>query len=642
MRLRTRLNLNLYISLGVIVLMTAFLVWSFWEASRAEQNLDLTVEMQKAAFERTVLRDEYFLSQEERTKNQWKSRTEHLGNLLEQARTRFTDARDVEILMIAQEYFDNTKALFASITDILKQKKRGREGKNVFGGAEKTLVGQIFSKAYLLNDALSRLHALAHQKAAKEQNEAALFLIAFIIMVLIVIIANSAITNRILSTRVSTLRESALAIGKGNLDHRVEVVGNDELSDLGRITNEMAAKLKQSHTSVDNLHKEIEERKRTEEALQESERKLSEAQKMAQLGYWSWDVKTGSVEWSEEVYNIFHLNPDKFTPHIDSILALSPWPEDNERDKELIRMAIELHQKGDYEQRFLRPDGSTGYYYSTFQGKYDEAGNLITIIGTVLDITKRKNAEKQLKNTVAELERSNKELEQFAYIASHDLQEPLRMVSSYTLLLEDRYGDRLDQNAKEYIQYAVNGAKRMQRLIRDLLSYSRISTRGQPLERMEVQDAFSEAVANLQASITETGAQITSGALPAIMGDYTQIVQLFQNLIGNSIKFRQQDEPPRVSISAEPHRDDTRFWLIKVGDNGIGIDPKYFDRLFTVFRRLHTQQQYDGTGIGLALCKRIVLRHGGKIWLESEPGKGTTCCFTLPAAVGKKESKNEQ
>ena len=320
--------------------------------------------------------------------------------------------------------------------------------------------------------------------------------------------------------------------------------------------------------------RDITERKRVEKALQESETRLREAQKMAQLGHWNWDVRTGIVEWSEEVYNIFHLDPNNFTPHIDSILALSPWPEDHDRDKELIRKAMESHEKGAYEQRFLRPDGSIGYYYSTFQGKYDDVGNLMSMVGTVLDITERKKAEEVLAVTMADLQRSNKDLEQFAYVASHDLQEPLRMVASYTQLLAERYENQLDDKAKKFIHYAVDGAVRMQQLINDLLAYSRIGTRGKPLEPVDAHAALGEAINNLKMNIDETKAIITNDELPEVRADASQLAQLFQNLISNAVKFH-GTEKPHIHISA---RDEGREWLFSVRDNGIGIEQQYADK----------------------------------------------------------------
>jgi DNA-binding LacI/PurR family transcriptional regulator/signal transduction histidine kinase len=233
----------------------------------------------------------------------------------------------------------------------------------------------------------------------------------------------------------------------------------------------------------------------------------------------------------------------------------------------------------------------------------------------------------ELEQAAQELGRSNRELELFAYVASHDLQEPLRMVHSYLQLLERRYKGQLDDDADEFIGFAVDGADRMQTLIMDLLTYSRVGTRGKPFEPTDLGDALEAALANLQVAIEESGARITHDQMPTLSVDATQITQLFQNLVGNAIKFHQQNEPPEIHVGAE-HKDSN--YVLSVQDNGIGIDSQYFDRIFMIFQRLHTREEYDGTGIGLALCKKIVERHGGSIWVESQPGEGATFSFTIP------------
>jgi len=242
------------------------------------------------------------------------------------------------------------------------------------------------------------------------------------------------------------------------------------------------------------------------------------------------------------------------------------------------------------------------------------------------DITERQRAEEELHRLTEDLRRSNAELEQFAYVASHDLQEPLRMVSSYVQLLSKRYQGRLDQDADEFIGFAVDGAKRMQNLINDLLTFSRIDTRGKPPVPTSCEDAIEVALSNLQIAIEESGASITHETLPVVKGDPTQLVQLFQNLLSNAIKFR-AIEPPRIHVGVQQ---DAGEWLFRISDNGIGLDPKFAERIFVIFQRLHQGDTYPGTGMGLAICKRIVQRHGGRIWVESQSGKGATFYFTLP------------
>ena len=242
------------------------------------------------------------------------------------------------------------------------------------------------------------------------------------------------------------------------------------------------------------------------------------------------------------------------------------------------------------------------------------------------DITARKEAEEERESLLEDLERSNKELEQFAYVASHDLQEPLRMVASYMQLIEKRYADKLDESGKEFIEFAVDGANRMKVLINDLLAYSRVGTRGKPFETTDMNTVLGQAIVNLRPAIEDTGAMITNDELPEVDADQGQLVQLFQNLIGNAIKFS-GDVRPIVHVGVESNGGD---WVFSVKDNGIGIDKGYEDRIFIIFQRLHAKGDYPGTGIGLAICKKIVERHGGEMWYDSVPGEGSTFKFTLP------------
>src|ERR1700675_1910948 len=261
-----------------------------------------------------------------------------------------------------------------------------------------------------------------------------------------------------------------------------------------------------------------------------------------------------------------------------------------------------------------------------------ESSEGILVTAAIRDITERKRSEQHLVRTVGELKRSNDDLQQFAYVASHDLQEPLRMVASFTQLLAKRYKGRLDSEADEFIAYAVDGSNRMQGLIQDLLAYSRAGTNGKALHEISSEKALNEAVANLRATIQESGAVVTHDSLPAITTDDTQLVQVFQNLVGNAIKYRSAEDP-RVHVSAT--KNGGQEWIFSVRDNGLGIDPQYFERIFVLFQRLHGREEFKGTGIGLTICKKIVERLGGRIWVESQPQTGSTFYFALPERDGK-------
>ena len=257
----------------------------------------------------------------------------------------------------------------------------------------------------------------------------------------------------------------------------------------------------------------------------------------------------------------------------------------------------------------------------------DESGNIIGTLSSGDDITQRKQTEESLMKAMMELERSNRELEQFAYIASHDLQEPLRMVSSYVQLLAQRYKGRFDADADDFIHYAVDGARRMQTMINDLLSYSRVGTRGKPFGQADCDEILKQVLAGLKLQIEESGALITSDPLPAVMADASQLYQVFQNLISNAIKFR-GEKIPEIYVSAERKKGELIF---SVSDNGIGFEEKYAGKIFDIFKRLYPASKYPGSGIGLTICRKIIERHKGRIWAESEPGKGSVFYFTLPA-----------
>ncbi len=304
-------------------------------------------------------------------------------------------------------------------------------------------------------------------------------------------------------------------------------------------------------------------------------------------------------------------------------------PEDCHIVRQSLSEALLPARDQDFRHRVIAADGRTVWMRSIVASlRRDESPQLLR--GFTVDITETVHAEDALARRAEELARSNQDLEDFAYVASHDLQEPLRMVSSYTQLLAERYRDRLDAEAGEFIGFITDGVTRMQALIRDLLAYSRVTTRARELADTDAGVALARSLTNLHVAVHESAAVVTHGALPVVRADTGQLTQVFQNLIGNSIKFRGA-AAPAVHISASESAGE---WVFSVADNGIGIDPQYCGIIFGLFQRLHTQQEYGGTGIGLTLAKKIVERHGGRIWVDSEPGKGATFHFTIPKSQG--------
>jgi len=378
--------------------------------------------------------------------------------------------------------------------------------------------------------------------------------------------------------------------------------------------------------------RDITERKATAAALSASEASLAAAQQRAKIGSWELKLADKTGYWSAQMFRLFARDPALGIMTLEQFIAMI-HPRDREfigRDlAQTIAERRALHQ----DFRVVLPDGSVRWIETRGELTYDEARQPASLIGTSQDITARKLAEdslivaKEKTETVnIELARSNADLEQFAYAASHDLQEPLRSVASCVQLLQKRYKGQLDARADTFIAHAVSGATRMQALIDDLLAFSRIGSKSNQATDISMQSALAAAIANLEMAIADSNAQITHDPLPNINAQGILITQLLQNLIANAIKFR-GDTPAVVHVGARQQGDE---WVLSVADQGIGIEPKYFKRIFELFKRLHTREEYAGTGIGLALCKKIVEHHGGRIWVESEPGRGTTFFFALP------------
>lgn len=373
-------------------------------------------------------------------------------------------------------------------------------------------------------------------------------------------------------------------------------------------------------------------------SLRISEERLAAALDNGNLSLWDWSVDRGEILFGDRLPGMLGRRPGDPPPTVDEFRALM-HPE----DQEAVLTALLAHVRGETEVyaahfRVARADGSWAWIAD--RGRAVERrpdGTARRVIGVHADITALKEAEEALQAKSRALAESNRDLEQFAYIASHDLQEPLRMVSSFLSLLLRREGARLTDEGRSFAETAMDGAKRMSRLIHDLLDYSRIGTRGGAFEPVETAEVVAEALANLKMAAADAGAVLeVQPDAPAVFGDRGQIVRLVQNLVGNALKYRAPDRPPHVRIGWS--RTAQGALHLTVADNGIGIAAEHFDTVFQIFSRLHSGSEYEGTGIGLAVCRRIVDRHGGRIWIDSVPGQGSTFHVDLPLAAAKARS----
>jgi len=431
---------------------------------------------------------------------------------------------------------------------------------------------------------------------------------------------------RQISRPLGQLTTAAERLGGGDLSQRIQLKSRDEIGILGATFNRMAA----------SLEEQIGQREKAERERTRAEASAASAKSAQDMINSMMDA----VIMTDLDGKITHFN--KATTSMfgygEEVLGQSPKTLVVESDAPtvyaVIKEAMERGVVSNREHTGITKGGKEFPVLVSVSVVTNIEGRPTGLIGVVKDITDLRRAEDTLRQRTVDLERSNAELERFAYVASHDLQEPLRMVSSYTQLLERRYKDKLDADAHDFIGFAVDGAKRMQHLIDDLLTYSRVGTRGRPFERTDCQAVVKAAIANLDTAIRETDATVTCGALPIVMADEGQLVQLFQNLIANAVKFH-ADRTPEVKVSA---RLEGNEWEFSIADNGIGIDPQYFDRIFVIFQRLEGSK-YPGTGVGLSICKKIVERHGGRIRIESQPGKGSTFYFTLPKRGADEEDR---
>jgi PAS domain S-box-containing protein len=391
-----------------------------------------------------------------------------------------------------------------------------------------------------------------------------------------------------------------------------------------------------SRSGLTVISRDITGRKQIDEALSRLNERFELANEAAGVGIWDWDIAAGHIEWTPHMFRLFGLEPHGAHASFDTWHS-AMHPEDRKTAETRVSQALKERATLFNEFRIIKPDGEVRWIYSQGRGMYDDEGRPMSMLGICMDITKRKQAEDALKMSeerhkelAGELMRSNSELELFAYAASHDLREPLRKITTFADRLRFHLGGKLDDKAGDYLERMEGAAKRMKELIEGLLKLSKITTQAEPFKRVELREVLSGILSDMEVAIDRSGAIIEAGDLPAIEADPLQMRQLFSNLLSNALKF--SNEPPRVLIGSR--QIEGQAFEITVADNGIGFDEKYLDTIFQPFQQLHDRGEYEGVGMGLAICQRIVSRHRGKITARSAKGRGTVFVITLPARQG--------
>ena len=383
---------------------------------------------------------------------------------------------------------------------------------------------------------------------------------------------------------------------------------------------------KENNKYILGIGRDITERKKADALLAESEERYELAVRGSSVGLWDWNVETGELFWSDRFKKIVGISDADFRPHYDEFVS-RVHPDDKEKVEDALFSHIENKTPYNVEYRLRRTDDTYVWIHARGQAIWNDEGKATRMAGSVDDISTSKAAQE-------ELLRSNMELERFAYLASHDLQEPLRMVTNFTELLEKKYGDQLDERAKQYISFASGGASRMQLLVRGLLEYARIGNEAESFKEVDLNELKSSIEENLLASIQQTRAVIEWSDLPTILADPPQIRSVFQNLIGNAIKYQKPSVEPRITVDVDSCKEE---WVFSVSDNGIGMKQEYCEKIFEPFRRLHRKEEYAGTGMGLSICRKTIEVLGGSIWATSELEKGSTFYFKLPKLKSNQE-----
>ncbi len=637
-------------------------------ASRAERRLETATTLTEETFERIALRSEWLMFHNERTAAQWKKPHERVTRLLLAAKKEFDEPVNQSRLELLLGYQPGTAESFEKLQENWKATQSGAIDSAVAKRVEDQLVGEMTGKAQEVagfSTELARKSRLEMSRAVSLGVIMPVILIAA--LALLAVVDTLVISSKVLR-RLTALREGAERVADGNPDNKIDESGRTEVAELAHAFNDMTGRLQGNKALLEGLSDIYKTALTSKTEAEIASACLSVAERLtgSRFGFLGLVNERGRLDtkslsepgWKEcrmpesaavrliddmeitsfwgrvikegapQVVNDPLSDPDSTGtpeghPPINSFLGVPLRDGD-----ETVGVIALANREGGFRNRDIVDLEALGVAFVEALSRRRAEDEVRRHRERLEEMVEERTAE--LKRALAEVQRSNSELQQFAYVASHDLQEPLRMVASYGQLLEKRYQGRLDENADEFIGYMVDGVNRMQRLINDLLELSRIATTEKKIIPTDATSAVGVARANLEILLGESHGVVTNDTLPTVSADKAQLAQLFQNLIANAFKFRGK-ESPRVHISA---RQGEGEWVFSVTDNGIGFEPEQAERIFILFQRLNPRSAYGGTGIGLAISKSIVERHGGRIWAESVPGEGSTFYFTIPVRGG--------
>jgi two-component system cell cycle sensor histidine kinase PleC len=620
MKITERLKLNTWISLGAVVFMIFTIAWSFWEIYRADRNMRLINEMHKVTFERMSLRDNYLLNPSEQARIQWYAKSETLRALLKSASERFTGTEDRVSLQEARKNFDTTFSSFSVILEKRRQEESAERRKLAFREAESTLISQVLLNAYALNDNIDRLHDSYSTAAIRAQQRAGIFIVLFVLGTVIAMVINSIFVRKIIAKRISALHEGVGIIGAGNLDYRIDAVGDDELSDLARESNEMVAKLKAYSEYAESIINTVRE----------------------PLIVLDQDLRVVKV--SRSFYEFFNVKPEETMGQLIYDLGNKQW--DIPKLRELLETI--LPQKTTFDNYEVAHDFATiGSRTMLLNARQIQRvlGKERIILLAIEDITARKEIEgglekahEELKELAAELERTARVKSEFLSNMSHELRTPLNSINGFSEVLYDETFGPLNEKQKKYVNNVLTSGKHLLLLINQILDMAkveagkmRLQLSGLPMTSLlnEISLLLADMVSKKRIDMSlEIAAD-----LPNIEADELKVKQIIYNLLSNAVKFT----PEGGKIGMQAKKTGSEIEIV-VWDTGVGIAPENMGKIFEGFFRVDTpySRVTEGTGLGLPLSKKLVELHGGKLSVESEgPNKGASVRFTLPVKHGK-------
>jgi PAS domain S-box-containing protein len=663
MTIKTRLKISSLVYVAVTVGVGLVLLVGLQSLSRDLERAKTNYTVVKGLMELTTLIEDYLVHAEKRALKQWQTKHSTIGNLLQ---NRDLESSDLETTGRLIKDHEENESLFSQVISIQDKIRSGELESKTSAELRDRLTGMLLMQMQSMVSDASQLYLAGQARIDSLLVRLMWVMMFFVAVTASIILGNHFLTRNTLIMPLTKLAKDTEIIGRGNLDHVVEIESHDEMGQLAQSFNVMTAELKKSY---DALEAEIRERKQAQEELKRHRDHLEELveERTQGLGMANENLraeiqerKRVDLSLQKEMYisemtldslpGIFYLFDDqgKFlrwnrnfeevsgysAEEISQMHPLNFFRGDDLRVLEEAIGLVFVKGENEVEADFVsKNEVKTPYFLTGVRITLDDTPCLL---GTGLDITERKRAESALARYVKELERTNAELEEFAYISSHHLQEPLRKVINFSELLVSRYEGQLNEQARRYLAYVIDGAMRMRALIEDLLVYTRLDRYEPSCDKINLNEMIRTILSDLDSGIRSVNAVVTLDDLPYVAADAREMRMLFENLVSNAIKFH-REEAPHVHISAKK---DNNAWVFSVRDNGLGIDPAYADQIFGIFQLLHPAGKYPGTGIGLALCKKIVERHGGHIWVESEPGKGSVFYFTIPETGGERLPKS--